>query len=102
MRSMASTNPKEVSMRDVAEHLEDGVVSVKHAREFLDCSRTKLYELLDINGGPLVSLRVDGTRRVARRSLREYLAGQVNGEEVESPLARERADRLAERRANIG
>ena len=56
-------------MTDNEEMVQDGLVTIEAAMEFLDISRASLYRL--INEGALPTVKLACARRVPRRALRE-------------------------------
>ena len=60
---------------DTGAAVEGGFLTVKQACEFLGISRTALYELL--GSGLLPSAKFGRARRIPRRTLIAYAAGQL-------------------------
>ncbi|ODU02201.1 MAG: hypothetical protein ABS79_00740 [Planctomycetes bacterium SCN 63-9] len=55
--------------------VQDGLVTIEAAMEFLDISRASLYRL--INDGALPTVKLIGARRIPRRSLIDLAASRV-------------------------
>ena len=57
----------------------DGMMTVEQGRQFLQVSRSTLYELMD--SGQLKYVRFGRNRRIPRRALIEFAANQLVGRE---------------------
>jgi excisionase family DNA binding protein len=55
--------------------VQEGLVTIEAAREFLDISRASLYRL--INDGTLPTVKLIGARRIPRRALIDLAASRV-------------------------
>ena len=55
--------------------VQEGLVTIEAAREFLDISRASLYRL--INDGTLPTVKLVGARRIPRRALIDLAASRV-------------------------
>ena len=55
--------------------VQDGLVTIETAIEFLDISRTSLYRL--ISDGTLPTVKLIGARRIPRRALIDLAASRV-------------------------
>jgi hypothetical protein len=55
----------------------DGLFTVKEAVEFSKLCRTKLYGLMD--AGRIIYAKIDGSRRIPKRALIKFLAGNAIG-----------------------
>ena len=55
--------------------VQEGLVTIETAREFLDISRASLYRL--INDGTLPTVKLIGARRIPRRALIDLAASRV-------------------------
>ena len=64
-------------MTDNEEMVQDGLVTIEAAMEFLDISRASLYRL--INEGALPTVKLACARRVPRRALVKFAASHVVG-----------------------
>jgi len=62
-------------MTDNESIVQDGLVTIETAMEFLDISRASLYRL--INDGTLPTVKLIGARRIPRRSLIDLAASRV-------------------------
>jgi len=62
-------------MTDNEMMVQEGLVTIEAAIEFLDISRTSLYRL--INDGTLPTVKLIGARRIPRRALIELAASRV-------------------------
>ena len=54
------------------------VVSPRRARQLLDCSHKKIYELL--NAGELYSIKIGRARRIVMASITDYVARRLKSE----------------------
>jgi excisionase family DNA binding protein len=55
--------------------VDDGLVNVTEASEFLSIGRSKLYALM--NAGRLPYVKIDRSRRIPRRALVDLAAGHL-------------------------
>ena len=55
--------------------VQEGLVTIEAAMEFLDISRASLYRL--INDGTLPTVKLIGARRIPRRALIDLAASRV-------------------------
>ena len=55
--------------------VQEGLVTIEAAREFLDISRASLYRLID--NGTLPTVKLIGARRIPRRALIDLAASRV-------------------------
>ena len=55
--------------------VQEGLVTIETAMDFLDISRASLYRL--INDGTLPTVKLIGARRIPRRSLIDLAASRV-------------------------
>ena len=62
-------------MTDDEEMVQDGLVTIEAAMEFLDISRASLYRL--INEGALPTVKLACAHRVPRRALVKFAANHV-------------------------
>jgi excisionase family DNA binding protein len=56
--------------------VQEGLVTIEAAREFLDISRASLYRLID--NGTLPTVKLIGARRIPRRALIDLAASRVS------------------------
>ena len=63
-------------MTDNEMMVQEGLVTIEAAREFLDISRTSLYRLID--NGTLPTVKLIGARRIPRRALIDLAASRVS------------------------
>ena len=62
-------------MTDNEMMVQEGLVTIEAAREFLDISRASLYRLID--NGTLPTVKLIGARRIPRRALIDLAASRV-------------------------
>jgi predicted DNA-binding transcriptional regulator AlpA len=55
--------------------VQEGLVTIETAMDFLDMSRASLYRL--INDGTLPTIKLIGARRIPRRALIELAASRI-------------------------
>jgi len=63
-------------MTDNEMMVQEGLVTIEAAREFLDISRASLYRLID--NGTLPTVKLIGARRIPRRALIDLAASRVS------------------------
>ena len=63
-------------MTDNEMMVQEGLVTIEAAREFLDISRASLYRLID--NGTLPTVKLIGARRIPRRALMDLAASRVS------------------------
>ena len=52
---------------------EEAFTSLERTGRLLNVSRTTVYQLLTINGGPIQSVKIGKSRKVVMESLRAYM-----------------------------
>ncbi len=52
---------------------EEAFTSLERTGRMLNVSRTTVYQLLTINGGPIQSVKIGKSRKVVMESLRAYM-----------------------------
>ena len=52
---------------------EEAFTSVERTGRLLNVSRTTVYQLLTINGGPIQSVKIGKSRKVVMEALRAYM-----------------------------
>jgi excisionase family DNA binding protein len=68
---------KDVEGTDRTALVEDGLLTVSEAAEFLKLSRSKLYQLMD--DGELAYSKIGCSRRIPRRAVVELAARNLQG-----------------------
>jgi len=63
-------------MTDNEMMVQEGLVTIEAAREFLDISRASLYRLID--NGTLPTVKLIGARRIPRRALIDLAVSRVS------------------------
>jgi excisionase family DNA binding protein len=63
--------------REAIDAVADGLMTIPEACAFLRLSRSKLYQLMDT--GALQYVKIDGARRIARRTLFCFARDRVVG-----------------------
>ncbi len=64
-------------LSDTTALVEDGLMTVREAADFLRISRSRLYELMD--RGELIYLKLGRSRRIPRRAVIELAARALRG-----------------------
>jgi len=72
---MATVDAVATKQDERAELLADGCITVLEAAKFSGLGKTTLYELMD--AGRLAYVRVGRARRIPKRELMRFLAGQL-------------------------
>ena len=75
---MSDSKPADsMAVRERADLVADGLVTVQEAAQFLSISRSKLYELMD--NGELTFVKLGRSRRIPRRALIDLAASGLQG-----------------------
>ncbi len=75
---MSDSKPADsMAVRERADLVADGLVTVQEATQFLSISRSKLYELMD--NGELKFVKLGRSRRIPRHALIDLAASGLQG-----------------------